>query len=134
MLLALAAYQTGDTAPRGPRPSRRSDWHRGPRSSWTERSASRSACAATPTPASWSRAAGARPRATSARRRGGTVGCPWATASRSGRALRAYQAKGGRFLASDQPFSLMRFGDRAMGDALLAGTPATFGVERRGHV
>ena len=51
-------------------------------------------------------------------------------------ALRAYQAKGGRLRAEDRQFSLllrtplqlMRFGDRAMGDALLSGTPATFGA------
>ena len=51
-------------------------------------------------------------------------------------ALRAYEAKGGRLRADERPFSLlfrtplqiMRFGDRAMGDALLAGTPATFGA------
>ena len=51
-------------------------------------------------------------------------------------ALRAYETKGGRLRADDQPSSflirtplqLMRFGDRAMGDALLDGTPATFGA------
>jgi serine/threonine-protein kinase len=48
------------------------------------------------------------------------------------RALRAYQASGGRFRADDRPFlvlrtpmQLMRYADRATGDALLAGTPAT---------
>ncbi len=49
------------------------------------------------------------------------------------RALRAYQASGGRFRADDRPFlvlrtplQLMRHADRATGDALLAGTPASF--------
>ena len=48
-------------------------------------------------------------------------------------ALRAYQANGGRFRADDRPFlvlrtpmQLMRYADRATGDALLAATPATF--------
>jgi hypothetical protein len=48
------------------------------------------------------------------------------------RALRAYQAKGGRIRASDpgtvmqrSPLGLMRVADQATGDALLAGTPAT---------
>ena len=52
------------------------------------------------------------------------------------RALGAYGAKGGRFRADDRPFNglrtallLMRHADRAMGDALLAGTPATFLAE-----
>jgi hypothetical protein len=52
------------------------------------------------------------------------------------RALRAYQAKGGRVRASDRvyvamrtPLVLMRWSDRATGDALLAGTPAIFGAE-----
>jgi serine/threonine-protein kinase len=50
-------------------------------------------------------------------------------------AVRAYQAKGGRLRADDPsfllrtPLQLMRFGDGAMGDALLAGTPATFGAQ-----
>jgi serine/threonine-protein kinase len=49
------------------------------------------------------------------------------------RALRAYRANGGRLRADDRPFlvlrtplQLMRHADRATGDALLAGTPATF--------
>jgi tetratricopeptide (TPR) repeat protein len=52
------------------------------------------------------------------------------------RALRAYQAKGGRVRASDPvlgallpPMLLMGYADRATGDALLAGTPASFGAE-----
>jgi hypothetical protein len=51
------------------------------------------------------------------------------------RALRAYQAKGGRFRADDRPFvglrtplQLMRDGDRALGDALLAATPTAVGA------
>ena len=52
------------------------------------------------------------------------------------RALRAYQATGGRLRADERPFlvlrspmQLMRYADRATGDALLAGTPATFGAQ-----
>jgi hypothetical protein len=53
------------------------------------------------------------------------------------RAFRAYQAKGGRDprvrpgdLGADfPPCFLMRYADRATGDALLAGTPASFGAE-----
>jgi hypothetical protein len=51
------------------------------------------------------------------------------------RALRAYQANGGRLSADERPFlvlrspmQLMRYADRATGDALLAGTPASFGA------
>jgi tetratricopeptide (TPR) repeat protein len=52
-------------------------------------------------------------------------------------ALRAYQAKGGQFRAADQwwygeltPLLLLRHADRALGEVLLAGTPATFGAQR----
>jgi hypothetical protein len=52
-----------------------------------------------------------------------------------GRALRAYQAKGGRITAAGtgvpgliDPLFLMGVADAATGDALLAGTPATFGA------
>ncbi len=51
------------------------------------------------------------------------------------RALRAYDAKGGRFSAAERrgatgrtALELVRDGDRALGDALLAGSPAAFGA------
>ncbi|GJG85397.1 hypothetical protein tb265_05780 [Gemmatimonadetes bacterium T265] len=53
------------------------------------------------------------------------------------RALRGYRAAGGRWRAGSvptiavlrPPFQLLRFADRALGDTLLAGTPAAFGAQ-----
>jgi hypothetical protein len=129
--------QAGDTAPArpGPRHSRRSGWRRGPCASSTQAFRSRSRCAATARRRAGRAAPGARPRERpgdwfGGRRRGGR-----GRHRRVARALRAYQAKGGRVRASDpgrgaaSPLLLMRYADRATGDALLAGTPASFGAE-----
>jgi hypothetical protein len=134
MLLAIVQYESGDTTPAWP--GTREALRLAPRSRWALERAFMTALALRrhdeardlvarlealdPAPG-----AGALRAARLAAAVGDSAGVA--------RALRAFQANGGRFRADDRPFlvmrtpmQLMRYADRATGDALLAGTPATF--------
>ncbi len=134
MLLAIVQYESGDTAPAWP--GTLEALRLAPRSKWALDRAFMTALALRryaeagelvarlevldPTPV---------PDAQRAARLAAAMGDGAGVA----RALRAYRANGGRFRADDRPFlvlrtplQLMRHADRATGDALLAGTPATF--------
>jgi Tfp pilus assembly protein PilF len=134
MLLAIVQYESGDTTPAWP--GTREALRLAPRSTWALERAFMTALAlrrygdadelvarlrvVAPAPG---------PDGLRAARLAAAVGDGAGVA----RALRAYRANGGQFRADDRPFlvlrtplQLMRHADRATGDALLAGTPATF--------
>jgi serine/threonine-protein kinase len=129
MLLAAAAYTTGDTAPAWP--AALAALQLAPRSTLVVREGIRVARGLRRAADAGELVARLRaldPAAPQAELMAGVVAVYVGDSVAAGRALRAYEAKGGRFVASGEAFRLMRFGHRAMGDALLAGTPAAFGA------
>jgi hypothetical protein len=134
MLLAIVQYESGDTT--GAWPGTREALRLAPRSTWALDRAFMTALALRRHVEAGELLARLQVLDT-ARGRGALRAARLAAAvgdsAEVARALRAYQAGGGRFRADDRPFlvlrtplQLMRYADRATGDALLAGTPATF--------
>jgi eukaryotic-like serine/threonine-protein kinase len=134
VLLALVQYQSGDTAPAWP--GMRVALRLAPRSTWVLNQAFMTALALRRYGDAGelvARLQALDPAAGRGKLWAARLAAAVGDSAGVARALRAYQANGGRFRADDRPFlvmrtpmQLMRYADRATGDALLAGTPATF--------
>jgi TolB-like protein/Tfp pilus assembly protein PilF len=134
MLLAIVQYESGDTAPAWP--GTREALRLAPRSEWALDRAFMTALALRRYGDAGELVARLQALAPAPGRgelRAARLAAAVGDSAGVARALRAYQANGGRLRADDRPFlvlrtpmQLMRYADRATGDALLAGTPATF--------
>jgi hypothetical protein len=134
MLLAIVQYESGDTAPAWP--GTREALRLAPRSIWALDRAFMTALALRRYGEAGELVARLQVLDTAPARgelRAARLAAATGDSAGLTRALRAYQANGGRFRADERPFlvlrspmQLMRYADRATGDALLAGTPGTF--------
>jgi hypothetical protein len=134
MLLAIVQYESGDTTPAWP--GTREALRLAPRSTWTLERAFMTALALRRYGDAGELVARLEVLDTVTGRgelRAARLAAAVGDSAGVARALRAYRATGGRVRADDRPFlvlrtpmQLMRYADRATGDALLAGTPATF--------
>jgi serine/threonine-protein kinase len=134
MLLAIVQYESGDTAPAWP--GTREALRLAPRSTWALERAFMTALALRRYGDAGELVARLQALAPAPGRselRAARLAAAVGDSAGVARALRDYRANGGRFRADDRPFlvlrtpmQLMRYADRATGDALLAGTPATF--------
>jgi hypothetical protein len=134
MLLAIVQYESGDTAPAWP--GTREALRLAPRSTWALDRAFMTALALRRYDEAGELAARLRvldPNPDLDAQRAARLAAAVGDSAGVARGLRAYQAEGRQLRADDRPFlvlrtplQLMRHADRATGDALLAGTPATF--------